>query len=198
MTNQVRRVCQVAYCHLRSIALFRKCLTTNACRTIVNALVMSRIDYGNAVLYGLPETHLRKLQMVQNSAARLITGTRRREHITPVLYRLHWLPIRQRIEFKLLLLVYRAVHHLGPAYISSLVTSYTPTRSLRSAEQGLLTVPRYHLEHYGRRSFSVAGPILWNALPHAVRHANCVATFKSLLKTHLFRQAFKELCSPHQ
>lgn len=61
MTNQVRRVCQVAYCHLRSIALIRKCLTTNACRTIVNALVMSRIDYGNAVLYGLPEMHLRKL-----------------------------------------------------------------------------------------------------------------------------------------
>ena len=81
---------------------------------------------------------------------------------TPVLYCLHWLPVHQRIVFELLLLVYRAVQCLSPTYL--LVTPYTPTRSLRSAEQGLLTVPRYHLECYGRCSFSVAGPILWNCM----------------------------------
>ena len=73
---------------------------TAACRTIVHDLVMSRLDYCNAILYGLPDAQLRKLQLVQNSAARLVTGTRRREHITPVLFALHWLPIRQRIQFK--------------------------------------------------------------------------------------------------
>ena len=99
MAGQIRRVCQVAYCHIRSIATIRKCLSTTACRTIIHALVMSRLDYGNTMLYGLPETQLRKLQMVQNS------GTRRRDHTTPVLFSLHWLPFRQRIEFKLLLLV---------------------------------------------------------------------------------------------
>ena len=109
MAAQIRRVCQVAYCQIRGIATIRKCLSTTACKTIIHALVVSRLDFGNAMFYGLPETQLRKLQMIQNSAARLITGTRRRDHITPVLFSLHWLPVRQRIELKLLLLVFRAV-----------------------------------------------------------------------------------------
>ena len=102
---------------------------------------------------------LHKLQMIQNSAARLGTGTHGRDRITPVLFKLHWLPVRYRIEFKLPVLVYQAaVRHLGPAYLTSLVTPYNaPTRSLRSAAHRSLTIPRYNLERYGRRSFSVAG-----------------------------------------
>ena len=106
MAKNVSCVCQMAYCQLRSIARIRSSITTAACRTIVHALVMSRLDYCNAILYGLPDAQLLKLQLVQNSAARQVTGTRIREHITPVLFALHWLPIRQRIQFKLLLLVY--------------------------------------------------------------------------------------------
>ena len=165
-----------------------------ACKTIVHALVMSRVDYGNALLFGLPEMQLHKLQMIQNSAARLVTGTHGRDHITPVLFKLHWLPVRYRIEFKLLVLVYQAVHHLGPAYLTSLVTPYAPTRSLRSAAHRSLTIPRYNLERYGRRAFSVAGPSLWNNLPVTIREAGTLTTFKSTLKTHLFRIAFKALC----
>ena len=86
MAAQIRCVCQVAYCHIRCIATIRKCLSTIACKTIIHALVMSRLDFSNAMLYGLPKTQLRKLRMIQNSAARLITGTRRRDHITPVIY----------------------------------------------------------------------------------------------------------------
>ena len=122
MAVHVSRVCQVTYCQIRSIAKIRKCLTTAACKTIVHALVMSRVDYGNALLFGLPEMLLHKLQMIQNSAARLVTGTHGRDHITPVLFKLHWLPVRYRIEFKLLVLMYQAVHHLGRAYLTSLVT----------------------------------------------------------------------------
>ena len=134
-------------------------------------LVMSRVDYGNALLFGLPEMQLHNLQMIQNSAARLVTGTHGRDHITPVLFKLHWLPVRYRIEFKLLVLVYQAVHHLGPAYLTSLVTPYAPARSLRSAAHRSLTIPRYNLERYGRRAFSVAGPSLWNNLPVTIREA---------------------------
>ena len=89
----------------------------------------------NAVLYGLPET-----QLVQNSAARLITGTPRRDHITAVLFNLYWLPVRQRIDFKLLVFGYRAGHSLGPLHLSSLVTPYIPTRTLRSDNQDISTV----------------------------------------------------------
>ena len=122
--SMAKNVCQMAYCQLRSIAIIRRSITTAACRTIVHALVMSRLDYCNALLYGLPDAQLQKLQLVQNSAARLVTGTRRPEHITPVLFALHWLPIRQRIQFKLLLLVYRCTHQLAPDYLTDLVVPY--------------------------------------------------------------------------
>ena len=128
MVKNVSRVCQMAYCQLRSIARIRRSITTAACRTIVHALVMSRLDYCNALLYGLPDAQLQKLQFVQNSAARLVTVTRRREHITPVMFALHWLPIRQRIQFKLLLLVYRCTHQLAPDYLTALVVPYVPAR----------------------------------------------------------------------
>ena len=181
----------------RLLLKLSRCLTyadQPACKTIVHALVMYRVDYGNALLFGLPEMQLHKLQMIQNSAARLVTGTHGRDHITPVLFKLHRLPVRYRIEFKLLVLVYQAVHHLGPAYLTSLVTPYAPTRSLRSAAHCSLTIPRYNLERYGRRAFSVAGPSLWNNLPVTIREAGTLTTFKSTLKTHLFRIAFKALC----
>ena len=156
---------------------------------------MSQLDYCNAVLYGLPDAQLQKIQLVQNAAARLVTGTHRREHITPVLFALHWLPIRQRIQFKLLLLVYRCTHQLAPAYLTNLVVPYVPARSLRSAEQNLLVVKRYNLERYGChcRSFSVAGPSLWNALPSAIRNSMSLPAFRSSLKTHIFREAFVTL-----
>ena len=106
---------------------------------------------------------------------------------------LHWLPIRQRIQFKLLLLVYRCTHQLAPAYLTDLVVPYVPARSLRSAEQNLLVVKRYNLERYWRRSFSVAGPSLWNTLPSAIRNSMSLPAFRSSLKTHLFREAFVTL-----
>ena len=140
----------------------------------------------NAILYGLPGAQLQTLQLVQNSAARLVTGTRRQEHITPVLFALHWLPIRQRIQFKLLLLVYRCTHQLAPDYLTDLVVPYVPARSLRSADQNMLTVKRYNLERYGRRSFSVAGPSLWNALPSAIRNSVSLPAFNPVLKLTFF------------
>ena len=123
---------------------------------------------------------------MQNSAARLVTSTHRREHIIPVLFALHWLPICHRIQFKLLLLVYRCTHQFVPGYLTDLVVPYVPAISLRSADQNLLTVKRYNIERYGRRSFSVAGPSLWNALPSAIRNGIYLPAFRSSFKTHLF------------
>ena len=111
---------------------------------------------------------------LEDSSARLITGTRRREHISPVLFALHWLPIRQRIKFKLLLLVYRCLHQMAPAYLSELITPYTPARSLRSADSNLITTNRYRGEGCGRRRFYECGPILWNKLPSSVENADSI------------------------
>ena len=106
MSAQVSRMCQSAYFQLHNIAKIRHCLTVNACKTIVHALVTSKLDYGNAVLFGINERLINKLQMTQNSAARLIMRQRRRDHITPVLIALHWLPIRYRILYKVLVLTF--------------------------------------------------------------------------------------------
>ena len=97
--------CRLAYHHLRSIAKVRNSLTTRACKIIVLSLVISRLDFGNATLYGISETLLHRLQVVQNSAARLIMRVRQREHITLILFALHWLPVRQHIQFKILTVI---------------------------------------------------------------------------------------------
>ena len=105
MDWHVSHTCRLAYHHLRSIAKVRNSLTMTACKTMVLILVISRLDFGNATLYGISETLLHRLQVVQNSAARLIMRVRKREHITPILFALHWLPVRHRIQYKILTLV---------------------------------------------------------------------------------------------
>ena len=143
--------CCTAYYHLHNIASIRRSVTTSAGKILVNSLVISRLDFGNATLYGVSEAILHRLQVLQNSAAQLITGTRRREHTSPVLFSLHWLPVRQRIKFKILLLVFRCLHQLAPAYLSDLITPYTPAKSLRSADMNLVTTNHDHLEGCGCR-----------------------------------------------
>jgi hypothetical protein len=110
--------------------------------------------------------------------------------MTAALQQLHWLPVKYRIEYKILVIVFRALRDRTPTYIASLITPYVPRRALRSADRALLAVPRYNLERYGRRSFSRAGPTLWNALPGNLRSTECMNTFKVHLKTFYFKIAF--------
>ena len=190
MEKHVRTVSRSCYHQLRSISKIRQYITVDACRSLIQATVTSRLDYGNVLLYNLPKNLLNRLQMVQNASARLITRTSRRSHITPVLIDLHWLPIQYRAAYKVLLYVYKAVHGEAPAYICDLVEEYTPTRSLRSASQHLLKVQPARTVTYGSRSFCVCGPKLWNELPPHVRNAQSLVTYKKLLKTHLFKLAY--------
>jgi len=129
---------------------------------LINTFVFTRIDYCNALLAGASKATLNKLQVVQNSAARILTRTRMRDHITPVLESLHWLPVSFRVDLKMLML---NLHGLAPQYLSELLIPYTPTRDLRSSETGLLTVPLTRLRLMGDRAFSSLAPKLWNSLP---------------------------------
>ena len=192
ISAQVSNACRAAYINLFRIAKIRTSLTITACEPLVHSLVTSRIDYGNAVLCGISDRLLHRLEMVQRSAARVGLRIRRgdRRSMTAVLQQLHWLPVKYRIEYKLLVIVFRALHDRTPAYLASLITPYVPRRALRSADRALLTVPRHNLEHYGRRSFSRAGPTLWNSLPEDLRLNGCMDTLKARLKTHYFKLAF--------
>ncbi|KAL0153340.1 hypothetical protein M9458_051336 [Cirrhinus mrigala] len=162
---------------------------------LVHAFMTSRLDYCNALLGGCPASSINKLQIVQNAAARVLTRSRKYDHITPILKSLHWLPIRFRISYKIALLTYKALNGLAPAYLTSLLPRYNPSRSLRSQNSGLLVVPRIAKSTKGGRAFSHLAPKLWNSLPDNVRGSDTLSLFKSRLKTHLFSQAFKKCIS---
>jgi hypothetical protein len=159
-------------------------------RTIIQAKVMSLLDYCNSLLYGLPAKEIERLQRVQNCAARVITGAGHNDHITPILRSLHWLPVKHRISYKINLLTFKAMHNNGPSYMSDLIERHRPTRSLRSANLSLLTEPRFRLQKFGGRAFDVGAPKLWNALPKDLRDETDLKLFKSKLKTFYFTLAF--------
>ena len=189
MATHISSICSSAHFHLRNISRIRPFLSEKATEQLVHAFITSKLDMGNSLLFGLPEYQINRLQKIQNHAARLVTKTPGNMHITPVLKHLHWLPIRQRIEYKLLLHVYRALSGQGPSNMSDLVQQYIPARSLRSAAQLQLVVPRTHSAS-GDRAFSCAAPRLWNSLPIGVRRSTSLQRFKRRLKTYLFGYAF--------
>lgn len=183
---QVNNVCRSASLAIRNIGKIRKYLDKDSTEKLVHAFISSKLDYCNSVLYGLPNYEIQKLQRLQNSAARLVVRAKRREHITPILRDLHWLPIDKRITFKLLLMTYKALNGLAPVYIKELLQVNNPVRTLRSNNSTTLLVPRSNMASYGDRSFAVSAPKLWNNLPKEIKNCKSLQSFKSLTKTYLF------------
>ena len=188
MEKQCSSVARSCYMHLRRIGSIRPFITEDACKILVNSLVTSRLDYGNALLYGINKQLTNKLQQIQNTAARIITRTRKDDHITPVLINLHWLPVdhRNTILYKILLYVFKCLNNLAPGYLTELVIPYNPTRALRSETANLLTVPSVRT----KTRFDKAASTLLNNLPSQLKNAKNIECFKHLFKTHLFRQAY--------
>ena len=167
MRHHITNVCKAGFFYLYNIRRIKKYLSRDSLLTLVHAFITSRLDYCNALWCGLPKEQIAKLQRVQNAAARLIMDIGKYSHITPALYELHWLPVPARIHFKILLLAFKAIHGLAPAYISNLlVIKHKSSYNLRSNSGILLEPPRGKmLATLGERAFQAAAPHLWNELP---------------------------------
>jgi hypothetical protein len=160
MKDQVNAVVKSCNFQLCAIGQIRKYLSSDAAQNLIHAFITSRLDNGNSLLAGLPDTLLNRLQKVQNTAARILTKTPKFSHITPILKELHWLPVEKRIQYKILLLTFKCLNNLAPNYLKELLEIYHPPRPLRSASTLNLKVPVTRLKTYGDRSFSKIAPVL--------------------------------------
>ncbi len=147
--KKINSVLKAISFQLRLLAKVKSYLPRKEFESVIHAFITSRLDYCNSLYVGLDQPSLQRLQLVQKAAARLLTGTKNYEHITPVLPSLHWLSVRFRIEFKILLIVFFILHGLAPAYLSELLNVNTPVKALRSSNHVLLDVLRARLKNKG-------------------------------------------------
>jgi hypothetical protein len=190
--HHVGAVCKAAHYQIHALRHIRRTISTDLAKTIACCLVSSRLDYCNSLLYGMSAKNIKRLQYAQNTAARVVLNRPRFKftHVTPMLKELHWLPVGERIKFKLATLVFKTRLYHEPSYLATLLVDYIPPRVLRSGKkQNLLVVPPSKLV-IGSRAFSVAAPSLWNSLPDSLRCTDSVDSFKAKLKTFFFNSAF--------
>lgn len=194
MSAQVTKIVKAANFHLINIGRARKMLTTESTKTAVHSLVTSRIDYCNSLLVGISGSLLKRLVNIQRTAARVVTRKRKYDSISDDLVELHWLPMKQRIDFKILVIVYKCLHKQAPDYLSELLQVQTSRRRLRSTSSAssILTEHGTHCFTFADRSFSCYGPKIWNKLPEHIKSASSIDIFKKLLKHHLFNAAYDQ------
>jgi hypothetical protein len=194
MRKHITNVCRQCYYQLRQLRVICHNLPKDVLKTLLHAFVSTRLDYCNALFYGLPKSDIRKLQSVQNAAARLIGGLRKYDHITSLMRdQLHWLPISFRIDYKIAVLTYKALHHQSPDYVTAMCCLAADSSSInghRSASNGDLIPVPWNSVFYGKRSYYYAAPEVWNKIPVHIRKEPTFSTFSKQLKTVLFRHAY--------
>ena len=200
MKVHVQRISQTSFYQLRQLRSVRRSLSVNACSALVHAFVTSRLDYCNSLLAGIGDGLIDQLQTVMRVAARLVLRKRKFDPISAdIRDRLHWLPIRSRIDFKLGLLVYKCLHGIAPPYLTEMLVLKSTVPALtrfRSTARGDLLVPRTKTKTIGPRSFATSGPALWNKLPDDLRDPSLsLPVFKQRLKSYLFKQCWCALQS---
>ena len=187
MDMQITKACQNAYCHLHNIRRIRIFLSQEATCAIIHVFITSQIDYCNSLMNGLPENLIKKPQRVQNTAATQVFNLRKYDRIIPVLVTLHWLPVKCRVGFKTLLIVFKGLHGKAPTYIQEMIIPPKSKRySIRSNEERVLKVPKFKHDTFGKRAFAVYGPLAWNCLPKEIRLCDEIEAFKWNLKINLF------------
>ena len=192
LNSHINKVSSASFYYLQNIGRIRNHLSRDSSETLIHAFVSSRLYYCNSLLYELPQVQIDKIQRVQNAAARLIFKQPKFFHITPVLSQLQWLPIRYRIEFKILLMTFKAIYGMAPDYICKLISRRKSTGySLSSSKKVMLEVPSGKiLPTLGGRAFRYAAPKFWNNLPSEICSLDSLSNFKFLNKLLICISAF--------
>ena len=188
MQKHISSICCASFLELRRIASIRPYLSQSAAARLVAAMVISRLDYCNSVFIGLPADQIARLQRVKNNAARLVLKKKRRDHVTPLLKELHWLPVKFRCQYKIATLAYRHFEGSLPPYLSSSLCTYEPSRSLRSSIEKAAQNSKAKSQIIWTTFFQFHGTISLEFA--ALRNVTTLSQFKSQLKTFLFAQAF--------
>ena len=175
---QISSIVSGGYQLIKDIGKVRRYLSTHDLKTLINSFMISRIDTCNSLYYGISSCELNRLQMLQNSCARLIFGLRKFDHVTPLFNELHWLPVRARIVYKIICFVFKCLHGTAPVYLQSLL-------HIHNVDNLSFTIPRRN-SSIGDRAFSTCGPALWNSLPFCIKQIPTFERFKGQLKHHLF------------
>ena len=185
-----KKTTSVCFATLRQLRQIRHSVPSSTLQTLVVSLVLNMLDFGKALLVGLPAYLIRRLQAVQNVSARLIHQLRRFDHISNTLVSLHWQRVPGRIEYKIAVLIYKVLHGLAPRYLGPLtrVADLPGRGALLPASTNRLHIPPVRLSTVGTRAFSVAGPSIWNNLPEDITSSGTLYTFCHRLKMHLFQR----------
>jgi len=187
--NHASAVARLCNYHARAIRHIRQLLTLDLAQTLACSLILSRIDYCNSVLNGAPSSTIQKLQRVQNNAARIVLQAPRQLDVNSLLQTLYWLPVEQRINYKLDVLTFKTQQTSSPQYLNQHISLRISARNTRSSSVPLLCV-LFRRTSFAGRSFSTAAPLTWYLLQPAVLNCDSLSTFKSRLKTHLFSTTF--------
>ena len=191
--HHILNKCRVAMLNIQWIKLIRSILNEDTTHTLVLGLITNHLDYCNAIFYGLPEVDLKRLQRVQNIAAKLVLNKSCRDSVTKCMFHLHCLPIKSRIDYKILTLTHTYVYGEAPKYLTDLITKWVVRwDGLRSAEMvNMLEAPFTKCKTFGVRSFKSAAPHLWNNLPNEIRGIQTHETFKKSINTYLFKSVYE-------
>ena len=184
--QHIQKKCRIAHVQLRNLWAIRKYLTQKSTESLVHGLVHSHIDFCNSLFSDIPAYQLNRLQRVQNHAARVVFNVSYDQPSAELLKKLHWLPVKARVMFKVLVMVFRVIQGNAPAYLRDMFVANQGRYRLRSQSDLNFTIPRRRTK-LADRSLAVVGPKWWNDLPSALKNIQSEATFKSRLKTHLFK-----------
>jgi hypothetical protein len=190
LSPHVTNLARATTWQLRNIGRIWKYIDMDCCKYMIQTLIHSKLDYGNALLVSSHAKDIQRLQRLQNYAARLVCSVRKYDRISPHLLALHWLPVMQRTQYKVMLYTYKCLNGQAPDFMCDMLDIYRPGRKLRSSlDLTRLFEPRFKLAT-ANRGFYIASPKLWNTLPRKIREISDIQVFKTELKTFLFKLAY--------